>query len=374
MISIWEQESFLRNRDIVIIGSGFSGLWTAYFLKQQHPNLSVLVVDKAPIPFGASTRNAGFACFGSPTEILHDIKIFGLDTSLQLVEQRCKGLDIIKSTFNTNEIDYIPCGGYELLQEHQAHILDELTKLNEYIEPITKQAKTFTIAPNPKTFAFNNTKHIVTNNLEAGLHSGKLLEALCNLCKKIGVDFLYNINVTEITATGIQVTIHNVTSFIKTNNTIVTTNGFTSALLPALQVQPARGQVIVTAPIANLPWQGTFHYDEGFYYFRNIGNRILLGGARNHFMDQENTDQIETTHNVIAHLKQFLQQTIIPWHKESIQIDYQWAGIMGFGHNKTPLLGQAAPNIYYMVKLSGMGVALAPYLAKTLVNRVSEAL
>jgi gamma-glutamylputrescine oxidase len=374
MISIWEQEVFLRNRDIVIIGSGFSGLWTAYFLKLKHPNLSVLVVDKAPVPFGASTRNAGFACFGSPTEILHDIKAYGLEASMLLVEQRFKGLEIIKSTFNTNEIDYTPCGGFELLQEHQAYILDELTQLNTYLKPITTEAQTFTLASNLKTFAFNNTQYIVSNTLEASIHSGKLLDALCTRCKKLGVDFLYNINVTEILPTGINITLHNQPSFIQTNINIVTTNGFTSTLLPQLQVQPTRGQVIVTAPIENLSWQGTFHYDEGFYYFRNIGNRILLGGARNHFIDQENTAQIETTQHVIAHLKQFLQDTIIPWHTAPIQIDYQWAGIMGFGNNKTPLLGQAAPNTYYLVKLSGMGVALAPYLAKTLVNRVSEAL
>jgi gamma-glutamylputrescine oxidase len=372
MISIWEQESFLRNRDVVIIGSGFSGLWIAYFLKQKHPHLSILVVDKALIPFGASTRNAGFACFGSPTEILHDIKTQGLESSLQLVEQRFKGIEIIRNTFHENEIDYIPCGGFELLQQQQQYVLDELLTLNNYLQPITNTNNTYTVDNNISQYQFSHTSYIVKNSLEAGIHSGKLLEALSERCKKAGIDFLYNINVTAVQQNSIACIIHNTAYDIKTKTTIVTTNGFATTLLPQLQVQPARGQVIVTAPIENLPWQGTFHYDEGYYYFRNIGNRILLGGARNKFLAQENTHIIENTANVVNHLKQFLQETIIPWYKQPIQIDYQWAGIMGIGNNKIPFLGKTAPNTYHMVKLSGMGVALAPYLAKTLVNSIID--
>ncbi|NND33127.1 MAG: FAD-binding oxidoreductase, partial [Saprospiraceae bacterium] len=72
--SYWEKTSFLAHRNIVIIGSGIVGLTTSIYLKRQQPHRSVLVIDRGSIPTGASTRNAGFACFGSPSELLADQK------------------------------------------------------------------------------------------------------------------------------------------------------------------------------------------------------------------------------------------------------------------------------------------------------------
>jgi glycine/D-amino acid oxidase-like deaminating enzyme len=58
-------------------GSGFAGLWSALFLKKKHPEAKVTLLDRGLIPTGASTRNAGFACFGSLTELVHDAETMG---------------------------------------------------------------------------------------------------------------------------------------------------------------------------------------------------------------------------------------------------------------------------------------------------------
>ncbi len=90
-VSIWEKESFYGPKDVIIIGSGFSGLWCAWYLKKMKPQLSVCIVDRGIIPAGASTRNAGFACYGSLTELLHDSQTNGTDKMLSLVEMRYRG-------------------------------------------------------------------------------------------------------------------------------------------------------------------------------------------------------------------------------------------------------------------------------------------
>jgi len=64
-VSIWEKETFYAPQDIVIVGSGFVGLWSAFYLKKKDPDLKITILDRGMIPTGASTRNAGFACFGS---------------------------------------------------------------------------------------------------------------------------------------------------------------------------------------------------------------------------------------------------------------------------------------------------------------------
>lgn len=72
MVSVWEKETFFAPQDIIIAGSGFVGLWSAFYLKKRNPKLKITIRDKGIIPTGASTRNAGFACFGSLTELLAD--------------------------------------------------------------------------------------------------------------------------------------------------------------------------------------------------------------------------------------------------------------------------------------------------------------
>ena len=56
MISIWEKETFYAPQDVVIMGSGFVGLWSAFYLMKKNPKLKITIVDRGIIPTGASTR------------------------------------------------------------------------------------------------------------------------------------------------------------------------------------------------------------------------------------------------------------------------------------------------------------------------------
>ena len=83
------------------------------------------------------------------------------------------------------------------------------------------------------------------------------------------------------------------------------TNGFAKQLLKE-DIEPARAQVLITKPIPNLKIKGTFHYQMGYYYFRNINNRILFGGGRNLDFKGENTTSFENTELI----KKDLQETM----------------------------------------------------------------
>ena len=73
-LSYWEQKEWLADIDFAIAGSGIVGLSTALFLKQRFPESNIILLEKGILPQGASTKNAGFACFGSLSEILQDLK------------------------------------------------------------------------------------------------------------------------------------------------------------------------------------------------------------------------------------------------------------------------------------------------------------
>src|SRR6266487_2211109 len=146
-VSVWEKESFYAPKDIIIIGSGLVGLWCAWYLKKKKPALSIAIVDRGIIPTGASTRNAGFACFGSVTELIEDIAKYGEDNMLQLVAMRYDGLQRIRKVFKKSIIDFELCGGYELFTEKNDLPIEQLhhetSRLNKLLHSITGKKNTF---------------------------------------------------------------------------------------------------------------------------------------------------------------------------------------------------------------------------------------
>jgi glycine/D-amino acid oxidase-like deaminating enzyme len=136
--------------------------------------------------------------------------------------------------------------------------------------------------------------------------------------------------------------------------------------LPELDIVPARGQILVTSEIKNLPWKGSFHSDEGYYYFRNIGKRVLLGGARNKAFIEEQTTDMQTSEFIQKHLERYLEDVILPYRKGQYHIDHRWSGIMAMGSEKMPIVKEVKPNIFCAVRMSGMGVALAPIVARSI--------
>ncbi|WP_034981410.1 NAD(P)/FAD-dependent oxidoreductase [Epilithonimonas tenax] len=360
--SIWEVETFYRKRDVIIIGSGFTGLWTAIAIKEKHPKKSVLMIERHPIAAGASTRNAGFACFGSLTEITADSKKMGWKKTLELVKMRYEGLQKIQHYFSSDEIDFELCGGYEILNDKST--LEKLVEVNQHLFPITKTENTFSIANEKiKEFGLRKSEFLVENLCEGSLHSGKLLSKLVEKCHQLKVEFLCGTEVESVSENENELEIKMDENLsLKSDKVIFCTNAFSSKFLKSEEIIPARGQIILTEPIENLKLKGTFHYDEGYYYFRNLGNRILLGGARNQDFEKEETTDFETTEFLQNHLEQFLKEVILP--NQDFKIAMRWSGIMAMGNEKTPIVKQLSERQFCAVRLSGMGVALAPKIGE----------
>jgi glycine/D-amino acid oxidase-like deaminating enzyme len=366
-LSVWELESFFAPADIIIAGSGYVGLWSAYYLKKHAPGLSITILERGLIPTGASTRNAGFACFGSLTELISDAAKMGEDKMLELVEMRYKGLRRIGKLFPDKEIDFQRHGGYELIDGNNIDINElrsQIDRLNRPLKKIVKLQKTFRMVDHKIAgFGFAGIQHLIENKAEGQLHSGKLCQALLKQVQSMGVTVLNNIEIKSYEKVNGHVLLHTNYPFSFTaSQLLVCTNAFARQLLPQLDIEPARGQVLVTSPVDDLPFQGTFHYDEGFYYFRNLGDRVLLGGARNKAFEAENTDQMTTTSEIQQELERFLKEVILPGRNYSI--DHRWSGIMGMGSEKMPLMQSVNERVFCAVRMSGMGVALAPLIGE----------
>jgi len=370
MMSIWEQETFYTPQDVVIVGSGFVGLWCAFQLKKRKPKLKITIVDRGVIPTGASTRNAGFACFGSLSEVVYDAQTMGSEKMLQLVEMRYKGLERIQKYFDDDMIDFELCGGYELYDYADKFSTEQVQQNIEYInslfKPITKKKKTYKLVDEfIQSFGFEKTRHLVKNNLEGYLHSGKLIQALLSKVQGMGVQVFTQTGINSFKNTGSKIELQTTQQFnLSTTQLLICTNAFAKDLLPGEDVIPARGQVLLTSPIEKLPWKGTFHSDEGFYYFRNLGKKVLLGGARNKAFEDERTTDLTTSDFIQSQLEKYLDEVVLPNFKGKYTIENRWAGIMAMGSEKMPIVKEVEPNVFCCVRMSGMGVALAPIVSQ----------
>ena len=365
--SIWELESFYRKSDIVIIGAGFTGLWSAISLREKFPQKSILVVERNAVPLGASTRNAGFACFGSLTEIIADAEKMGWPKTLDLVKMRFEGLQKIQTYFAKKEIDFENCGGFEILKDGSC--LEKMTEVNIKLKSITGLDETFFLSPEKITdFGLHETDFLIENPIEGALHPGKLVMKLVEKCQSLGIEFLFGTPILEIKEEENTVQIWTENFQLKAEQILIATNAFAGDIIPALDLIPVRGQILITEPIPNLKLKGTYHFDEGYLYFRNLGDRILLGGARNQDFDTENTRNLDTTEHIQNYLENFLKKIILP--DENFKIAHRWSGIMGMGSAKSPIVEKISPRQIAAVRLSGMGVALAPKIGEMVAELV----
>ena len=368
-LSYWEIKNWFTNVDYTVVGSGIVGLHAALRLRERFPNSKIIVLEKGVLPQGASTKNAGFACFGSLSEIIDDLKFHSEEEVIRLIQKRWEGLKLLRKRIGDDNLDFKPFGGYELfLKEHEADYLECINKLpfiNEILQPLFKAD---VYSKEMDRFGFNGIfESVIFNPFEGQIDTGNMMQ---ELLKQAAANDILILNQQKVIAFNDNGTIVEVAlgdfSF-KTQKLLFATNGFASELTKG-EVKPARAQVLITQPITNLHIKGTFHFDKGYYYFRNIGDRILFGGGRNLDFQGEATDEFGETQLIQNHLEKLLKEVILP--NQEVEIDHRWSGIMGLGASKNPIVEAISNNVFCGVRLGGMGVAIGSLIGTELADLI----
>ena len=368
-LSYWELKNWFENVDYTIVGSGIVGLHCALQLRERFPNSKILVLEKGLLPQGASTKNAGFACFGSASEIIEDLKSHSEEEVVQLIQKRWNGLQILRKRLGDAAIDFKPYGGYELFLKEQEssynECLQKLPFLNELLQPLFKND---VFVKEVDRFAFQGIQeHLIFNPFEAQIDTGNMMQVLLKETVTHNILVLNQVEVTSFVdkKEGVEIALGEFS--FDSKKVLFATNGFAGQLTNNA-VKPARAQVLITEPISNLDIKGTFHLDKGYYYFRNIEDRILIGGGRNLDFEGETTTQFGQTELIQNKLEQLLKEVILP--NIDFKIAHRWSGIMGLGSSKNPIVEQLSENVYCGVRLGGMGVAIGSIIGKELADLV----
>ena len=362
MTPSWWDRTMLQ-ADVVVIGGGIIGVSTAIDIVERNPSTKVMLLERDIVPSGASSRNAGFACVGSASEIFHDVNLLGSDAALDIIEQRRSGLSLLRQRLGDDGLALESYGAHEVFAEHHP-ALDALDQLNDLLRPLYNDTFFTRCDDRIGHFGFANTHALVYTPFEGIINSGRMMESLWGMASAKGVCIRTGCEVTSIDGSRIDVSTPNGQRTVLAERIVIATNAWPIVVDgdERNEYVPARGQVLVTSPIDDLRLRGSYHMDEGYVYFRSLGDHVLLGGARNLDVAGEQTFAMETTSMIQDRLVELLDTVILPGRQYAIE--HQWAGIMGFSIDKRPHVERYTQHVIRAFGCNGMGVAIGSTIAR----------
>ncbi|MEY3399110.1 MAG: hypothetical protein RL220_1704 [Bacteroidota bacterium] len=370
--SYWEERTFLRDIDLLVVGGGIVGLSTAIYARRSNPSARVVLIEMDAFSAGASSRNAGFACFGSPSEILDDLTVSDEETVFSTVERRFLGLANLRELVGDHNLNYEPVGGYEVFSHAEADLLNACTEkldwLNQRLAGLTGGI-TYRKA-DVESMGIRGIAGAFFNPFEGLIDTGRLLLNLLQIARNEGVMVLNGLKIDAISSLSDGAAAIIGGDEIRVKRAVLCTNGLATRLIPELDVNPARNQVIVTSPIEGLDLKGGFHMNRGYVYFRNVGDQVLIGGFRNTAPEREATAELGLTDDIQALLEETLREIVIPG--KNFTVERRWSGIMGLGKTKKPIIDEVRPNIFAAVRMGGMGVAIGSLVGREVARLAME--
>jgi glycine/D-amino acid oxidase-like deaminating enzyme len=364
--SITSSNSF----DIAIIGAGFSGLWSAYHLKQLQPSLRIAIFEQNYVGFGASGRNGGWASAEYPTSNSRVIKEHGNTSFRDLRKALIDSIDEIGqiSTENNWQIEYAK-GGALVFATNKA----QLTRISREIDDehrLLNQDQARELLNVAKITGGVYTPHC------AALNPFKLTQSLANYLEAVGVEIYENSKVEEIFDRQVLVNGHRISCQLS----IRATEAFTDRKWLANQQIPIYSLMVATErlPIEILNQIGntqraTFQEACNLITYAQItgDNRLAIGGRGVRyklFSHLSNRSELDNR------MHSALERRAVKWFPQlqSVKFEYRWGGPVALTRrwqsylNYNPITGQAAIGGYV-----GDGVTLSYLVAKTLAQMIN---
>lgn len=329
-------ESLPAQVDVAIIGAGYTGLWSAYYLKQHQPDLSIAVFEANTVGFGASGRNGGW-CMGWA---------YGIDYLLSQKDKRAQGMAIARAMEDTvdevgriSQAENIDCHfqkggtltvatmGFRVEKaQRQVKRLHELGFTEDDFRwlPEEESRKRLNMTPN---FGAVYTPHC------AAIHPARLVRGLARVLRNKGVAIIEQTPVVGYESGKLQTA----RGDVKADKIIRATEGYTESVKGhSREVLPLYSMMVATEPLPELVWEEIgLHERETFgdsrrvviYGQRTLDGRFAFGGRAGYYFGSERKPVIPHGDPGPDKVEHILREHFPML--EGYEVTHKWGGLMG---------------------------------------------
>jgi glycine/D-amino acid oxidase-like deaminating enzyme len=352
-----------RQADVVIVGSGFTGLSAALTLLRHGRSVAVLERD-AP-GFGASTRNGGQIGSGNQKfRVKRLIELRGRKKAEAMLREGVRMLDYIEHLISTERIacHFNRCGRFRaaVQPEHydaMARDMDDLRRLAGVESFMVPRAEQHTEIGSDVFFGGSVLPG------DASLHPALYHAGLMQRIQELGGHVLGHAAAHDISSAPGGYSVQTARGEIFGKNVLIATNGYTDGLVPELgrRIVPIGSGLIATGEISEavfsrlLPKSRVYgNSNRVFYYFRAApGERRMIWGGRVG-RGANNTSPRAFRHLARDMLRVFPDLAEVP-------VTHAWDGMIGYTYDEVPHLGRTSAGLHYALGYCGTGVSRATY-------------
>ncbi|WP_037312893.1 NAD(P)/FAD-dependent oxidoreductase [Ruegeria halocynthiae] len=367
-----------REVDVCIIGAGFTGLWTAWYLKQADPDVSVAVVEREFAGFGASGRNGGFLTGAFP---------WARDRYLQHGHTR-EGVIALERTLRGTVDEVIAVADAQGI-DAGIHRTDELfvactqSQLAR-IKADHANAMRWQVPPERLTLIgarevadrvrVHNALGAMAIHGVARVQPAKLVRGLADAVERAGVA-IYEKTTVQRYAKG---RVDTDRGTIRASRIIRATEGYTAGFPGESRTWLAMNSAqIVTEPVPEAIWDqigwrnGELLADAAHticYAQRTADNRIAMGGRGVPYRFGNATDKAGETQETTVRSLHAILHRLLP-QAARLKLDHAWCGVMGVPRDWCASVGfDPATGIGHAGGYVGVGVSTSNLAGQTLAD------
>ncbi|RST77298.1 FAD-dependent oxidoreductase [Siminovitchia acidinfaciens] len=336
--------------DVAILGAGFTGLWTAYYLLDNNPSLSITILEKEISGFGASGRNGGWCSPKLSISPAVAIERYGKDKTRELFQAMSDTVSEVEHIILKENIDAdwekggslgIALGNYGLPALEETISLYENLGLKSELEYLNKDET-------EKRIRIAGAKGSVFTKNSAVLNPGKLVRHLAKILEDRGVNIFEQTEVLQVKKGSMGKSPELVTAngTVKANVAVVLAG---EAYLSQIsnfrrQLIPVYSLITLTEPLTEEQWQsigwegretvGSTRLSVD-YLQKTADGRILFGGRGQPYRYaskiKDEFDFYKPTHDM-------LQEMVKKWFPSlsNIKFTHSWGGPLGITRDWTP--------------------------------------
>ncbi|HHI82463.1 MAG TPA: FAD-dependent oxidoreductase, partial [Rhizobiales bacterium] len=365
--------------DVCIIGAGYSGLWTAYYLKKLDPSLDILVVEKEFAGFGASGRNGGWLTGGFAWSHRKYLAGGSADSLRRMVRQMAGSVDEVIAVAESEGIDADIVRTDELLfATNRAQWQRAKEELDERLHWGETPDRLYLIDAGAAKARINipGTLGALVVGGVARIQPAKLVRGLADAVERMGVRIVEGTAVTGISPGRVKTA----RGEVRAANILRTTEGFTASL-PGLRREwlPLNSAQIITEPVPpdvwdEIGWQGheiAGDFKNSYCYCQRTREGRIAVGARGtpykfgSAIDDNGTPDPGTVAQLVSVLHRHFPAA------RGLRIDHAWCGVLGVPRDWCATVGfDAKSGTGWAGGYVGVGVSTSNLAGRTLADLV----